>query len=60
MSIIDFYSISYVYSNFVQNPIAYEALKSFNILQLPSHSILQSYNGAFLHEAGDLQEAILK
>ena len=51
MSIIDFYSIS---------PTAYEALKIFNILQLPSHSILQSYTGAFLHEAGALQEAILK
>jgi len=27
-------------------------LKSFDILQLPLCSILQSYTGAFLHEAG--------
>lgn len=31
---------------------AYEALKSFTILQLPSQSTLQAYTGAFLHEAG--------
>ena len=37
---------------FVRSPAAYEALKSFKILQLPSRSTLQSYTGAFLHEAG--------
>ena len=37
---------------FVRSPAAYEALKSFNIRQLPSRSTLQSYTGAFLHNAG--------
>ena len=37
---------------FVRSPAAYEALKSFNILQLPSKSTLQSYTGAFLHSPG--------
>ena len=37
---------------FLRSPAAYEALKSFNILQLPSRSTLQSYTGAFLHIAG--------
>lgn len=35
-----------------RSPAAYEALKSFNILQLPSRSTLQSYTGAFLHDSG--------
>ena len=35
-----------------RSPAAYEALKSFNILQLPSRSTLQLYTGAFLHEPG--------
>ena len=37
---------------YVRSPAAYEALKSFNILQLPLRSTLQAYTGAFLHEAG--------
>jgi len=37
---------------FTRSPAAYEALKSFKILQLPSRSTLQSYTGAFLHEPG--------
>ena len=37
---------------FTRSPSAYEALKSFNILQLPSRSTLQSYTGAFLHNPG--------
>ena len=37
---------------FVRSPAAYEALKSFEILQLPSRSLLQSYTGSFLHEPG--------
>ena len=45
---------------FVRSPAAYEALKSFNILQLPSRSTLQSYTGAFLHEAGASPESISK
>lgn len=36
---------------FSHSPAAYEALKSFNILQLPSRATLQSYT-AFLHEQG--------
>ena len=35
-----------------RSPAAYEALKSFQILQLPSRSTLQSYTGAFLHDPG--------
>ena len=34
---------------FTRSPAAYEALRSFNILQLLSRSMLQSYTGAFLH-----------
>lgn len=34
---------------FCRSPAAYEALKSFKILQLPA---LQAYTGAFLHEPG--------
>ena len=37
---------------FTRSPAAYEALKSFNILQLPSRSTLQAYTGAFLHDSG--------
>lgn len=35
-----------------RSPAAYEALKSFQILQQPSRSTLQSYTGAFLHDPG--------
>ena len=45
---------------FIQSPAAYEALKSFNILQLLSRSTLKSYTGAFIHEAGASHESILK
>ena len=45
---------------YVRSPAAYEALKSFNILQLPSKSTLQSYTGAFLHEPGACAESIIK
>ena len=37
---------------YARSPAAYDALKGFGILQLPSKSTLQSYTGAFLHEAG--------
>ena len=37
---------------FTHSPAAYEALKSFEILQLPCRSTLQAYIGAFLHEPG--------
>ena len=37
---------------YIRSPAAYEALKSFKILQLPSKSTLQSCTGAFLHEPG--------
>ena len=43
---------------FVCSPSAYEALKSFNVLQLPSRSTLQAYTGAFLHEAGASLQSI--
>ena len=35
---------------FSRSPAAYEALKSFNIIQLQSGATLQSYTGSFLHE----------
>ena len=37
---------------YVRSPAAYEALKSFGVLQLPCRSTLQSYTGVFLHEPG--------
>ena len=37
---------------FTRSPAAYEALKSFRILQLLCRSTLQAYTGAFLHEPG--------
>ena len=45
---------------FIRSPAAYEVLKSFNILQLPSCSTLKSYTGAFKHEAGASHESFLK
>ena len=43
---------------FVHSPSAYEALKSFDVLHLPSRSTLQAYTGAFLHEAGAALQSI--
>ena len=37
---------------YTRSPAAYEALKSLQILQLPSRSLLQSYTSSFLHEPG--------
>jgi len=34
------------------SPAAYEALKEFDILKLPSKATLQSYSGSFIHEPG--------
>ena len=45
---------------FIRSPAAYEALKHFNILSLPSRSTIQAYTGAFLHEAGASRDSILK
>ena len=45
---------------FIRSPAAYEALKSFDILQLPSRATLQAYTGAFQHEAGAATESISK
>ena len=41
-----------------RSPAAYEALKSFKLLQLPSKSTLQAYTGAFLHEPGASEQCI--
>ena len=38
--------------------LPYEALKGFDILQLPSRSTLQSYTGAFLHKPGASSKCI--
>ena len=43
---------------FVRSPAAYEALKDFNVMQLPSRATLQAYTGTFLHEAGTCSESI--
>ena len=43
---------------FTRSPAAFEALKSFGILQLPSRSTLQSYTGTFLHEPGASSDCI--
>ena len=48
---------------FVRSPAAYEALKSFNILQLLSRSTLQSYTGACsesISKQVETYEALLK
>ena len=45
---------------FVRSPAAYEALKEFNIMQLPSRATLQAYTGAFIHDAGACLESIAK
>ncbi len=37
---------------YVRSPAAYEALKSFNLLQLPSKATLQAYTGAFIDQPG--------
>ena len=37
---------------YTRSPAAYEALKEFDILKLPSKATLQSYSGAFIHEPG--------
>ena len=38
----------------VRLALAYGALNSFGLLQLPSRSTLQSYTGAFLEDSGKL------
>ena len=43
---------------YTRSPAAYEALKSFGIIQLPSKSTLQSYTGAFMHEPGARKQCI--
>ncbi|XP_019849272.1 PREDICTED: uncharacterized protein LOC109580475 [Amphimedon queenslandica] len=43
---------------FTCSPTAYDALKSFSILQLPSRSTLLAYKGAFLHQCGANHESI--
>ena len=45
---------------FVRSPAAYEALKSFNVLCLPTWSTLQAYNDCFLHEGGASWKSIAK
>ena len=45
---------------YVKSPAAYEALRSFGILQLPVRSTLQAYTGCFLHDAGASWESISK
>lgn len=51
------YSLFLALAVFVRSPAAYEALKSFNILQLPSRATLQAYTGAFLDNPGVLLSA---
>lgn len=37
---------------YIRSPAAYEALKSFEVLQFPCRDTLQRYTGAFLHDPG--------
>ena len=37
---------------FTRSPAAYDALKSFGLIQLPSRATLQAYTGAFRDDAG--------
>ena len=37
---------------YLRSPAAYEALKSFNVPQLPCQSTLKAYTGAFMHDPG--------
>ena len=43
---------------FTRSLAAFEALKSFGVLQLPSRSTLQAYTGTFLHELGASSDCI--
>jgi len=43
---------------YLRSPAAYEALKGFNILQLPSQSTLKAYSGAFMDDPGARSDCI--
>ena len=43
---------------YTRSPAAYEALKSFGVLQLPAKSTLQSYTGAFLRKPGASSQCV--
>ena len=43
---------------YTRSPAAYEVLKGFGIIQLPSKSTLQSYTGAFMHNPGARKQCI--
>ena len=43
---------------YTRSPAAYDALKSFDLIQLPSRATLQAYTGAFRDEAGSFQAVI--
>jgi len=43
---------------YTRSPAAYEALKGFEVIQLPSKSTLQSYTGAFMHDPGARKQCI--
>ena len=43
---------------YTRSTAAYDALKSFEILQLPLKATLQVYTGAFMHEPGARSECI--
>ena len=58
MTNLNYYSLFLALAVFIRSPAAYEALKSYNVLQLPSRSTLQSYTGAFLHEPGASSHSI--
>ena len=38
---------------YTRSPAAYDALKSFGLIQLPSRATLQAYTGAFRDDAGE-------
>ena len=44
---------------YLRSPAAYEALRSFNILQLPCQSPLKAYTSAFMHDPGARSDCIV-
>ena len=58
LTIVMIFFVHVALAIYTRSPAAYEALKSFAILQLPCRSTLQAYTGAFLHEPGANSDSI--
>uniref|UniRef100_A0A1X7U450 Uncharacterized protein n=1 Tax=Amphimedon queenslandica TaxID=400682 RepID=A0A1X7U450_AMPQE len=53
-----FITIRIALAIYSRSPAAYDALKSSNVLQLPSKSTLQAYTGVFIHDPGANNQSI--